>query len=59
MFLTDRQVGERYNVTRTTVWRWRKVDPTFPKPVMLSPGCVRFRLADLEAWELTKAASAA
>lgn len=59
MFLTDKQVGVRYNVTRTTVWRWRKTDPTFPRPVQLSPGCVRFLLTDLEKWEAAKAADAA
>lgn len=59
MFLSDKQVGERYCVTRTTIWRWRKTDPSFPAPVTLSPGCVRFRLADLEKWEAAKAAGAA
>lgn len=59
MFLTDKQAAERYGVNRVTIWRWRKTDPSFPAPVMLSPGCVRFRLADLEAWEAAKAAGAA
>ncbi len=55
MFLSDKAVGERYDVTRTTIWRWRKLDPTFPQPITLSPGCVRWRLSDLEAWENSKA----
>ncbi|PZX27517.1 AlpA family phage regulatory protein [Rhodobacter capsulatus] len=57
MFLSDKQTGERYSVSRVTVWRWRKADPTFPAPVQLSPGCVRWRLSDLEAWEAAKAAA--
>lgn len=56
MFLTDKQIGERYGVNRTTVWRWRQSDPDFPQPVTLSPGCVRWRLADLEKWEARKTA---
>lgn len=54
LYLSDRQTGERYGVTRATPWRWLKADPTFPKPFKLSPGCVRWRLADLEAWEAAR-----
>lgn len=56
MFLSDKQVSERYSVSRVTIWRWRQTDPSFPSPVNLSPGCVRWRLADLEMWETAKAA---
>ena len=59
MFLTDKQVADRYGITRTTVWRWRKTDPTFPQPVTLSPGCVRFRKVDLEVWEQAKSGASA
>lgn len=51
IFLQDTQVAERYNVGRVSIWRWAKADPTFPKPHRLSAGTVRWRLADLEAWE--------
>lgn len=54
-YLSDRQVGERYSVSRQTPWTWLKRDKTFPKPVSLSPGCTRWRLADLEAWETAQA----
>lgn len=54
MFLSDRQVAERYGVARGTPWRWTKSDPTFPSPVELSPGCTRWNLRDLEAWEESK-----
>lgn len=57
MYLTDNQVAERYNMSRTTVWRLRKRDPNFPQPVTLSAGVVRFKLSDLEAWEAVKAGS--
>lgn len=50
-FLSDAQVAARYHVNRATPWRWVKSDPTFPRPVPLSPGCTRWRLSALEAWE--------
>lgn len=50
-FLSDKQVADRYSVTRTSIWRWLKKDPTFPKPISLSAGCSRWRLEELEAWE--------
>lgn len=55
VYLSDRQVAERYGVFRTTVWGWARSDPTFPKPVALSPGCTRWKLADLVRWEESKA----
>lgn len=54
MFLTDKQVAARYGTARTTPWSWVKKDPTFPRPVALSPGCTRWRLEELEAWEKSK-----
>ena len=59
MFLSDKQIAERFGISRVTVWRWRKADPTFPQPITLSTGCVRFRLADVEKWEAAKAGAAA
>ena len=58
-YLSDRQLGARYNVHYLTPRRWAKDDPTFPKPVKLSPGCTRWRLSDLEAWEQAQSESAA
>lgn len=55
-YLTDTQVASRYGVHRSTPWRWVKADPNFPAPFTLSPGCTRWRLADLEAWEESRAA---
>lgn len=54
-YVTDRQVGARYNVHHLTARRWVKADPTFPKPIRLSPGCTRWKLSDIEAWEAAKA----
>lgn len=49
-FLTDKQVAARYSVARSTPWRWVERGQ-FPKPVKLSPGCTRWRVSDVEAWE--------
>lgn len=56
MYLSDKQVGERYGASRWTPWRWAK-DPStgFPQPVKLGPGMTRWRLSDLEAWEAERA----
>lgn len=53
-FLTDTDTGKRYSVSRQTVWRWVTTDPSFPPPYKLSPGCTRWKLSDLMAWEAAK-----
>lgn len=58
-YLTDIQLAARYSVHRTTPWRWAKDDPTFPKPVKLSPQCSRWKLSEIEAWEASRATAAA
>ena len=57
-YLSDSQIGARYGVHRSAPWRWPKTDPTFPQPVTLTPGCTRWRLSELEAWEAAKANNA-
>ena len=49
-YLSDKQCSNRYEVSRQTWWRWVR-DGHAPKPVRLSPGCTRWKLADIEAWE--------
>ena len=56
--LTDRQLAERFQVSRVSIWRWTKFKPEFPKPITISAGCVRWRLADIEAFEAKLAAQA-
>lgn len=57
MYLSDKQIADRYGVSRPTVWRWLKSDSTFPKPISLSPGCTRWRLCEIEAWEAARRAA--
>ena len=53
-YLSYAQLAARYGVHRATLWRWAKTDPNFPKPVSLSPGCTRWKLSAVEAWEATR-----
>lgn len=51
--LSDKQIAALYNVHPKTPWRWAR-EGTFPKPVKLTSGCTRWRVADLEAWEAAR-----
>ena len=54
-YVTDRQLGARWQVHHLTPRRWLKDDPTFPRPIKLTPGCTRWRLSEIEAWEAQRA----
>lgn len=56
-FVSDRQLAERYGVSRPTIWAWVKTDPSFPRPKKLSPGCTRWALPEILAWESTRRAA--
>lgn len=57
-YYSDYQLSVRYSVHRSTLWRWAKTDPTFPQPVKLSPGCTRWKLSEIEAWDASKSQAA-
>ena len=57
-FLSDIDLGERYRVTRQTIWRWHREQSDFPRAISLSPGCTRWRLSHVESWERAKAEAA-
>lgn len=50
-YLSVLQVAQRYNVNRSTIWRWLKLDPSFPRPISLSPSVTRWKLSDMLEWE--------
>ena len=54
-FLDIHAVARRYNVGRATIWAWMS-QGRFPQPLRLTPGCSRWALKDLEAWEDEKRA---
>lgn len=45
-FLTVEQVAARYNVSKDTIWRWKR-DGKFPAACRVGPGATRWRLSDL------------
>jgi prophage regulatory protein len=48
------EVAKMLGVTRKTVWAWVKSDPTFPRPVSLSPHVTVFLDKELQAWFTAK-----
>lgn len=38
------------NIGNTTLWRWVKERPDFPRPLKLGPRVTVFKLDDLLAW---------
>lgn len=52
IYLSVEQVAARYNVSKDTIWRWRR-EGEFPKPIRLGGKTSRWRLSEIEAWEAT------
>lgn len=50
-YLTDKQLAERFQVSRQWIWLQSKQNPKFPQPIKLSRGCTRFALKDVEKFE--------
>jgi prophage regulatory protein len=45
-FVTDRQLAERYSVSRASIWRWSQTGQ-LPKPISLASGTTRWNLEDV------------
>ncbi|WP_084619943.1 AlpA family phage regulatory protein [Devosia chinhatensis] len=58
MYLSDKQLAERFSIKRTSVWRWVKVDPSFPRPIRLTAKCTRWRETEILAWEKSREGAA-
>ena len=56
IYLSDRDLAERWNVSRCTPWDWSKSKMGFPQPIKLSERCTRWKLSEIEAWEQAQAA---
>jgi excisionase family DNA binding protein len=52
--LTIKDVCERLQVRKTTVYKWIREDQTFPKQVRLGPRVVRWDEDQLGAWIRTR-----
>ena len=44
------EVAERLGLSRPTIYKILARDPTFPKPIHVTPTAPRFRAEDIEAW---------
>ena len=59
-FLPAAAVRARYSVHDVTLWRWiRNPHMNFPKPLYANSRHRLWRLADLEAWEASRAVEGA
>ena len=59
IYLSDRQVAARYGVHHLTPRRWVREDPSFPRPVKLSPGFGQITMSPQPSPHLTTGGSVA
>ena len=43
-------VAAMLSVSRSTVWRWSKFKPEFPRPIKISTGVTAGKLDEIQAW---------
>jgi predicted DNA-binding transcriptional regulator AlpA len=58
-YLSDTEIAKRYGIARPTVWRWHRERAEFPRAIRLTPGCTRWKMSDIVAWETAQAEVAA
>jgi len=56
LFLSDKDIAARYSIHRVTPWRWVR-DGKLPAPMKIN-GATRWKLSDIEAWEVEQGVSA-
>ncbi len=49
--ITINEVCQRFNIHRSTYYRWIKENPDFPTPIALNKKSKRFRLREIEEFE--------
>jgi predicted DNA-binding transcriptional regulator AlpA len=54
LFVSIKELCERYSIKRTTCYAWRK-EQSFPSPITPSNCNPRWRISDIERWETTNA----
>ena len=50
-FLRAKGCARRLGITTKTWYKWQELDPTFPKPVIKTPGYVVWREEDVAAYQ--------
>ena len=53
IYLSDRGLALRYETSRATIWRWVR-GAGLPSPIKLSSGCTRWKLSEIEQWEMAR-----
>lgn len=43
-------VAAMLSVSRSTVWRWSKFKPEFPRPIKISTGVTVWKLNEIQKW---------
>ncbi|WP_322003340.1 helix-turn-helix transcriptional regulator [Marinobacter alexandrii] len=56
-YVSDKQLSERLEVSRQTIWRWVR-EGNLPSPIKLGTNCTRWKLSDIENWEAGKVGAA-
>ena len=57
-YVSDSQLADRYEVSRSTIWRWTNKG-VLPAPVQITPGCTRWRADEIEARDAEREGSRA
>lgn len=57
VYYSDAQLAERYQVSRSTIWRWT-ARGHLPPPVQLSPGTTRWLKNEIEHRDAQKQSAA-
>ena len=56
-FYSDKQLAERYGVTRQSIWRWVR-EGHMPKPMRIGLAATRWDFASIQKWEQSKRGAA-
>jgi predicted DNA-binding transcriptional regulator AlpA len=57
-YVSAAQLAKRYDVNKSTIWRWVQRGDTLPKPIKLSEQCTRFDLDEVERRDAERAQAA-
>lgn len=50
VWLSDKDLSQRYGVARITVWRWAR-QSSFPQPRKIAPNTTRWLASEIEAYD--------
>lgn len=54
LYLSASQIANRLGLSRTSVWRYLRDDPNFPKPYRFGKTTRRWSLDEVIAWEQSR-----